>query len=59
MGPVCVTVRTLDELAAAVAAIQTSCEVRRPVGEQAQAFTVAAATALSERVISERFPPII
>ncbi|TFC74573.1 PrgI family protein [Cryobacterium sp. TMS1-20-1] len=46
-GLVCVTAPTLDELDAAVAsieqaAIQASCETRRLVGQQAQAFTAAA-----------------
>ena len=46
-GLVCVTAPTVDELDAAVAsieqaAIQSSCETRRLVGQQAQAFTAAA-----------------
>jgi hypothetical protein len=46
-GLVCATAPTPDELDAAVAAIeqaaiQASCEVRRLVGQQAQAFTAAA-----------------
>lgn len=46
-GLVCVTAPTIDDLDAAVAAIeqvalQASCEVRRLVGQQAQAFTAAA-----------------
>lgn len=46
-GLVCVTAPTIDELEAAVttieqAAIQASCETRRLVGQQAQAFTAAA-----------------
>ena len=46
-GLVCVTAPTVDELDAAVAAIeqaaiQESCETRRLVGQQAQAFTAAA-----------------
>lgn len=46
-GLVCVTAPTVDDLDAAVstieqAAIQASCEVRRLVGQQAQAFTAAA-----------------
>ncbi|WP_104190451.1 SCO6880 family protein [Cryobacterium sp. Y82] len=46
-GLVCVTAATVDELDAAVAsieqaAIQASCETRRLVGQQAQAFTAAA-----------------
>jgi hypothetical protein len=46
-GLVCVTAPTIDELDAAVAAIeqaaiQASCETRRLVGQQAQAFTAAA-----------------
>ena len=46
-GLVCVTAPTIDELDAAVAAIekaaiQESCEVRRLVGQQAQAFIAAA-----------------
>jgi hypothetical protein len=46
-GLVCVTAPTVDELDAAVAsieqaAIQASCETRRLVGQQAQAFTAAA-----------------
>ena len=44
---VCVTAPTVDELDAAVAsieqaAIQASCDTRRIVGQQAQAFTEAA-----------------
>ncbi|MCI4658501.1 SCO6880 family protein [Cryobacterium zhongshanensis] len=47
IGLVCVTAPTVDELDAAVssieqAAIQASCETRRLVGQQAQAFTAAA-----------------
>ena len=46
-GLICVTAPTVDELDAAVAsieqaAIQASCETRRLVGQQAQAFTAAA-----------------
>ncbi|MDJ0336636.1 SCO6880 family protein [Cryobacterium sp. PH31-O1] len=46
-GLICVTAPTVDELEAAVAsieqaAIQSSCETRRLVGQQAQAFTAAA-----------------
>ncbi|MET4639604.1 hypothetical protein ABIE24_002849 [Mycetocola sp. 2940] len=46
-GLVCITAPTVDELDAAVAsieqaAIQASCETRRLVGQQAQAFTAAA-----------------
>lgn len=64
MGLVCVTAPTLDELDAAVAAIeqaaiQTSCEVnatRRAAGAGIQRNGI---TALSEHVISERFPAVI
>ena len=46
-GLIAVTAPTVDELEAAVsaieqAAIQASCETRRLVGQQAQSFTVAA-----------------
>jgi hypothetical protein len=46
-GLICVTAPTVDELDAAVssieqAAIQSSCETRRLLGQQAQAFTAAA-----------------
>lgn len=46
-GLIAVSAPTIDELDAAVsaieqAAIQASCEVRRLVGQQAQAFTTAA-----------------
>lgn len=46
-GLISVSRRTIDELESAVAtieqaAIQTSCEVRRLIGQQAQAFTTAA-----------------
>ncbi|GAB3139027.1 hypothetical protein GCM10027057_19900 [Marisediminicola antarctica] len=46
-GLVCITAPTLDELDATVASIeqaarQSSCETRRLVGQQAQAFAAAA-----------------